>query len=108
MLLNNRYKSFCKSGGSYSLLSTKLKEHPKFLNILACNSEGVGRIQLSCYHKTPSVPITYPCEQGLSTLSYGKFKRRIELMLYYGHANKDNINPQRDEIIWGEKPSSYP
>lgn len=23
-------------------------------------------------------------------------------MLYYGHANKDNINPQMDEIIWGE------
>lgn len=23
-------------------------------------------------------------------------------MLYYGHANKDNINPQMDEIIWGK------
>lgn len=28
-------------------------------------------------------------------------------MLYYGHSNRDNINLQIDEIIWGEKNLPY-
>lgn len=85
---------------SILLISIKLKEHPRFLGILACNSEDLEEFSYHTVTEMPSVPVSLSPWTKTSHTSIHKIAKG-EKKGYCDHANQGNIHWQRAEITRG-------